>query len=728
MRNYDEFDFDNTIILHDEDGDEVKFEIAHSVDYRGKKYYVLWAEETDDMMFVMKDSDGDYVSVDDDEALDYVKKSFVEEMINLKMEIDAMSDDVDDFMSELESITSSSEDEPIADYSDARHEPSVAVFDYNKYVLQSQDYSFKQAMIAYENEEYNRALELFKEATYQGNAFAYAHIGIMYHQGEGCEKNEELALSAFREGAKQGCPLAACWITEFYRMGYAVEKDKEYALKLQKKSVNALEKMCNAEDVAALYFLGFNLIYGIGTDINEEKGVRLLEVGAYKGDTSCTVQLAECYLNGWGVAENQEKAFQMLNGVLKLNKKGNYLLGRCYYYGFGTEQDYFKAVKYFKKAADMNHGAAKDYLGDCYYNGQGVSQNYSEAARWYKDAADNNNIGNSAHSLAFMYMKGEGVPEDEHKAIDYWLIAADKGIAQAQRIISREYLSGEYLRKDNNKAKEYMTMAAEKGDSEAQFTLGRYYISGLGFDDDQKCFEWIKKAAEQGHVEAEYVVGGCYKNEVGVKQDYSQANSWYQIAVKDGHKRAAYDLGVNYLEGRGIEKDVEVGIQLLEIASEGGIREACRELASIYHYGVPNFRGQELYKNPSEAQRLASIAVQDETDGTAQCILAKVLDEDFDNYQVAIEWYRRAVANGNKEAMLGLSRIYVNTQSNCQDAVKMLLKLVEGKNGEAQYLYARCLENGYGCVKDKREAKKYYQMAQNNGHASVKPKKRFGFF
>ena len=87
-------------------------------------------------------------------------------------------------------------------------------------------------MIAYENEEYNRALELFKEATYQGNAFAYAHIGIMYHQGEGCEKNEELALSAFREGAKQGCPLAACWITEFYRMGYAVEKDKEYALKL----------------------------------------------------------------------------------------------------------------------------------------------------------------------------------------------------------------------------------------------------------------------------------------------------------------------------------------------------------------------------------------------------------------------------------------------------------------------------------------------------------------
>lgn len=78
--------------------------------------------------------------------------------------------------------------------------------------------------------------------------------------------------------------------------------------------------------------------------------------------------------------------------------------------------------------------------------------------------------------------------------------------------------------------------------------------------------------------------------------------------------------------------------------------------------------------------------------------------------------------------MLGLSRIYVNTQTNCQDAVHMLSNLINGKNGEAQYLYAQCLENGYGCSKDKREAKKYYQLAQSNGYVGAKPKKRFGFF
>lgn len=109
-------------------------------------------------------------------------------------------------------------------------------------------------------------------------------------------------------------------------------------------------------------------------------------------------------------------------------------------------------------------------------------------------------------------------------------------------------------------------------------------------------------------------------------------------------------------------------------------------------------------------------------------ILAKIIEEDFGNSQAAIEWYRKAVLNENKEAMLGLSRIYINTQSNCQEAVQMLSKLISEKNGEAQYLYAQCLENGYGCTKDKREAKKYYQLAQSNGYEGAKRKKRFGFF
>ena len=65
-------------------------------------------------------------------------------------------------------------------------------------------------------------------------------------------------------------------------------------------------------------------------------------------------------------------------------------------------------------------------------------------------------------------------------------IAAEKGIAQAQRFISREYLTGEFLPKSYQEAKRWMEAAAEQGDEEAQIGLGKYYVSGFGFDDDQR--------------------------------------------------------------------------------------------------------------------------------------------------------------------------------------------------------------------------------------------------
>lgn len=719
-------DFDNIVTLYDEDGNEIEFEIIEQVKFRGKEYFLLWGEDEDeeDVFVVVTKNNGEYEVVDDDEVIEYVKNKFRGSMSDLQSvaEGNMMADD---FMKMLEN--EDDQDEPL---SESITEPFVAEFNYNQYVSDSQNYSFKQAMIAYGEADYEKAYSLFKDAVYEGNVFAHAHVGIMHHYGYGCFQSDEVAIESFREGAKAGCPLAASWLAECHRMGYAVTKDKEYATKLQAKSLAALKEMCKAEDVSALYFLGFNLIMGIGVDVDDAEGVRLLETAVYKGDAASAIQLAECYLNGWGVPENPEKAVKLLiDYPLNKNKKSHYLLGRCYFYGQGVEKDLYKAAEYFKVAAELGHGNSKDFLGDCYYYGYGLPVDYYEAARWYKDAVDNHMNGSSAHSLAFMYLKGQGVPESEREAVQYFKIAAEKGIAQAQRFISREYLTGEFLPKSYQEAKKWMEAAAEQGDEEAQIGLGKYYVSGFGFDDDQKAFEWFRKAAEQGNAEAEYIVGGCYQNEVGVKENYSEANSWYMKAVRHGHMRAAYELGINYLDGRGIEKDSDAGIQLLEMAVNGDIKEANKELASRYHFGINNFRGQAIYKNPTEAQRYATVAVEDEHDGEAQFIYGSILDEDFGNSQTAVTWYQRAIQNGNKKAKLNLSRIYVKNNEHGTEAVSMLAELAKDNIGEAQFLYAKCLENGFGCNKDKKSAKQYYQLAERNGYVSTeKPKKRFGFF
>lgn len=728
-------EYDNTLILYDEDGEEIEFQIVDRIPYNGEEYLVLWDEESDEMAVVVE-RDGDYETVDDEDALDYVKKAFSSGMESLMDEADAFAVE-SDFMAELMEVAEGKKKvdapSPVSKHNSETQLPSqvdTVHFDYEKYVQQSQDFLFKEATAKYNTFSFDEALSLFISAQEDGNVFAAAHIGIMYHYGEGCKQDDQKAFECFEKGYKAGCPLATAWYSECYRKGYGVTKNKEYASKLFKANEVALKELCNAEDTAALYFLGFNLIMGIGCEVDDAEGVRLLETAVFKGDNRSAVQLAECYINGWGVSVDEHKGFELLmQHPVPESKKYHFLLGRCYYYGAGVEKDYAKAFAAFEKSAKLGFGKAKDYLGDCYRNGQGVEKDLYEAARWYKDAADNNGTANAAHSLAFMYMNGEGVPENEKKAVDYFMIAAEGGITQAQRIIAQEYVSGDILSRDYEAARVWMEKAANKGDAQAQLMLGRYYVSDFGYNDDQKAFEWFEKAAEQGDAEAEYTVGGCYIYEIHVKKNPAVANQWFEKAANKEHPQAMYELGFSYMSGRGITKNKEKGIQYLTAAAERNSAEACEVLAGLYKAGISDYEGQSKYINLHLAKTFALKYAELKGDADSFYLYASILEADGDKAS-AKEWYKKAVDEGHESAKLALSKMYVLEGNNYSEAVTMLNTLASKKNGEAQYLLAYCLENGFGCAKDKKQAKALYNSAQANGYTEdlLPRKKKFGLF
>ena len=242
--------------------------------------------------------------MDDEDALVYVKKAFSSGMESLMDEAETFAIE-SDFMAELMEVAEGKKkvDAPSPapmKRSEVQLPSQVDTirFDYEKYVQQSQDFLFKEAISKYNSFSFDEALALFTSAQEDGNLFAAAHIGIMYHYGEGCEKNDQKAFKCFEQGYKAGCPLATAWYSECYRMGYGVVQNKEYASKLFKANEVALKELCNSEDTAALYFLGFNLIMGIGCEVDDAEGVRLLETAVFKGDNRSAVQLAECYING----------------------------------------------------------------------------------------------------------------------------------------------------------------------------------------------------------------------------------------------------------------------------------------------------------------------------------------------------------------------------------------------------------------------------------------------
>jgi TPR repeat protein/predicted NBD/HSP70 family sugar kinase len=175
-------------------------------------------------------------------------------------------------------------------------------------------------------------------------------------------------------------------------------------------------------------------------------------------------------------------------------------------------EDYAKAAKLFRKAADIGNADAQNWLGFCYENGQGVTQNYKKAVELYRKAAEQGNAA-AQYSLGNCYFDGNGVPED--------LPVEDR---QAEAV-------------------KWWTMAAEQGDDTAQNDLGYAYREGQGVKQDYaKAFEWFDKAAEQGSKGGMRNMGKLYRDGLGVKQDFEMAEKFFNAGIKAGDEKAKAEL------------------------------------------------------------------------------------------------------------------------------------------------------------------------------------------
>lgn len=99
-------------------------------------------------------------------------------------------------------------------------------------------------------------------------------------------------------------------------------------------------------------------------------------------------------------------------------------------------------------------------------------------------------------TVGFMYRHGLGVPEDNTKAHDLFLDAAQQGEWQAQYNLSAMYLKGIGVSQDPKEAAKWLERAAEQGLGQAQFMLGRMYNQGKELPPDYvRSYMWYSLAA-----------------------------------------------------------------------------------------------------------------------------------------------------------------------------------------------------------------------------------------
>lgn len=217
-------------------------------------------------------------------------------------------------------------------------------------------------------------------------------------------------------------------------------------------------------------------------DKQYEKAFELFQSEAQKNNIPAIYSIAKMYQHGLLGKENISKAqkyfAETLKGFLFLEPSAGkmqpyiwYNLGRLYNFGYGTEQDYSEAFKWFQKASLAGNDYAQYSLGSLYFYGNGTQQDYSKAFSWYKKSADLGNIF-ACYSAAKMLNEG---------------IGAEKNTEQTDHYFKNAY-QGFWKIKDENP------------DDKILFRIGMMTLNGQGCKADRNLgIDFIKQSAELGN-------------------------------------------------------------------------------------------------------------------------------------------------------------------------------------------------------------------------------------
>lgn len=283
-----------------------------------------------------------------------------------------------------------------------------------------------------------------------------------------------------------------------------------------------------------------------------DKGIRLLENLAEKGNVLALYELGNIYQYGRGIEEDPETAFlyfqKSLEGFGSIRGKYEsycaYRMGKQYLYGQGTDIDEYKAAAYLQIAADDENQYAMYLLGTLYLQGKGVETDPNAAVNYFEMAAE---LGNSyaQYQLGRLYEQGDIVQKDAEKSQEYYrealqgfLSIEDKDDHMLHRI-GMMYLKGKGVSADFAKAEKYLKDAAELGNENAMLQLGLSYTKQA--KDTTKYnqgLQYLHMAAEKENSFAQYALGNLHAK----AGDYAGARTWYFKSAANGNQYAAEAL------------------------------------------------------------------------------------------------------------------------------------------------------------------------------------------
>lgn len=406
-----------------------------------------------------------------------------------------------------------------------------------------------------------------------------------------------------------------------------------------------------------------------GNEDNEpdfKKALELIQKESENGNALAMFDVGRIYADGLGIEIYEEKAHdyyaKSLCGFQNVESKKawkytEYRIGKMFAGGLGTEQDYEKAVHWFKLSADKKNKYAQYSLGGLYYRGQGVEQNFKTAFDLYLKSAEQG-FPYADFEVAKMYRDGVGTEKNEDKSNIHF---------------KQAFMGFESLEKQSH-------------DDKFQYRLGWMLQNGIGTEKNiSRAKDYFEKSAKLGNTFACYSLAKIIlAQDNSSDKEIQKALEYLQTASDSGNEFAQYCLAKIYLEGNHTEKNIEKAINLFTSSAEKG-----NEFAA-YKLGMLNLKNEVIPKNTTKAISFLDISA-DKNNEWANYQLGKIylLEEDvLKNTEKAISYLTKSAEQGNQFAQYILGKLYLvgnDVPKDKETAIKWLELSAEQGNEYARF-------------------------------------------
>ncbi|KAG0230447.1 hypothetical protein B0O80DRAFT_381374 [Mortierella sp. GBAus27b] len=321
----------------------------------------------------------------------------------------------------------------------------------------------------------------------------------------------------------------------------------------------------------------------------------------------------------------------------------------------GKRQLTEEGIYWIDRLAKEGQSEAQFIKGTWYENGlYGSKKNVDKAVRWFQSSSKGD-YGPAHYKYGYYCEK----KKDNNKAVMLYKKAAIQNDVPANHRLAIVYLSGELGQSKNMKVGlQYLKRAATFADEYAPMSpyvlgliLAREYKQqsipdDIAFPDDGEALEWFRKSAQLGHGPANYKLGYCYEyGSLGCPIDPFLSIQHYERAVRAENSNGEAEMALSgwYLSGADnyFPANDQLAFKYASMAVEKQFPKAQYAMGYYYEVGI-------------------SVPV------------------DMDK---AMEFYKLAAANGNKDAAKRLEEKAAHNKSGHRNSIR---KLKQGRRSKDQ--------------------------------------------